>query len=163
MAIGKGAVSPSSLVPMTGLSSVMSVRRTSGVAQGPVGPEEVLVTVLTLLVVPPVPFMPLEVPLEPESLVSESLVLVVELPWDELPCTEAVDWVAAVDVGPPRVVLPLVVVAAVVPFVVPVVGSPLEDVESSGELQASATPPNSASTRLVTRVACWSSSKDHIR
>ena len=159
MASGKGAVSPSSLVPMTGLSSVMSVRRTSGVAHGPVGPEEVLVIVLTVLAVPPVPFMPLVVPLEPES-----LVFVVELPWDELPWEEAVDWVAVEDeVALPRVALPLVVVLAAAPFVVPVVGEPLEDVESSGELQASATPPKSASTRPVTRLACWSSSKNCIR
>jgi len=160
MASGKGAVSPSSLVPMTGLSRVMSVRRTSGAAHGPVGPEEVLVIVLLLLVlvVPPVPFVPPAVPLEP------AFVLIVELPWAELPWAELVDGFAVVvEVGAPRVVFPLVVVTAAAPAVVPVVGESLEGFESSGELQASATPPRSASTRRVRRVARGSSSKNRVR
>jgi len=125
---------------MTGVSRVMSVRRTSGAAHGPVGPELVLVMVLTLLVAPPVPFIPLVLPLE-----SELPALVVELPWGPL-----LDRVAVVgDVVPSTVALAPVVLRAAAPAVVPVVVEPLAGFESSGELQASATPPKSASTSFI--------------
>jgi hypothetical protein len=118
------------------------------------------VTVFTVLAVPPDPFVLLMVPLEPSSLVVVAELPWVVLPWVELPWVPLVDRVAAVaEVVPARVALPLIVV----PSVVPCVGVPLEEVESSGELHASVSPPKTASTRPVSDATLQSSSQNRVR